>query len=100
MDLGICNELSERALDEGLYATGYMLLQEEKWAEAASVLRLLLVRDPQNPRSWLALGACHEGVDDYEGAVSLYEKGLMACEDNQTSLESAIERANSEGGIS
>jgi len=91
--------MSEQDLDEGLYAIGYGLLQEEQWRKAASVLRLLLIRSPSSPRSWLALGACHEGVCDYEGAISLYEKGTLACED-ASSLEAAIARAKSEWGIS
>jgi tetratricopeptide (TPR) repeat protein len=89
---------NEQQLDEGLYAIGYNLLHEEKWAQAASILRLLLIRDPTNPRSWLALGACHEGISDFDVAVSLYEKALVACDDD-SSLVSAIARAKAQGGL-
>lgn len=65
---------------ESLYATGHWLLEQQRFTDAASVLRTMALAAPNDERSWLALGACHEGVGQHAVAVQLYRAGIeLAC---------------------
>jgi tetratricopeptide (TPR) repeat protein len=61
---------------ESLYATGYWLLEQSRYADAASVFRTMLVAAPTDERSWLALGACHEAAGQTAIAEKLYRSGV------------------------
>jgi len=58
---------------EALYATGHWLLSAERFDDAAIVFRMMALAAPSDERSWLALGACHEGIGQQAIAASLYE---------------------------
>lgn len=60
---------------EALYATGHWLLGLARYADAAVVFRVMTVAAPNDERSWLALGACHEAVGQTDIAAALYEIG-------------------------
>jgi tetratricopeptide (TPR) repeat protein len=65
---------------ESLYATGYWLLEQHRYADAASVFQTMLVAAPTDERSWLALGACHEAVGQPAIAEKLYRSGVEVAE--------------------
>ncbi len=67
----------ERAAIEALYATGFALLSEERFSDAAAVFRILLKVAPREERSWLALGECHEQAGHFEVALELYSAGTL-----------------------
>jgi tetratricopeptide (TPR) repeat protein len=60
-----------RALD-ALYAAGHWLLTRERVLDAASVFRGMLVLAPEDERGWLALGACHEALEQTDLALDIY----------------------------
>ncbi len=60
---------------ETLYATGYRLLSRDRFADAASLYRVMLTCAPHDERGWLALGACHEGLGQQGLALQLYAAG-------------------------
>jgi tetratricopeptide (TPR) repeat protein len=62
---------------EAIYATGHWLLQEERFAQAASVFRVMLLAAPADERGWLALGQCHEGAGHLRIALEMYGTGAM-----------------------
>ncbi len=70
-------ELSREAR-ESLYATGHALLEQQRYADAAAVFRIMLRLVPNDERSWLALGECHERVGHRELALELYSAGCIA----------------------
>jgi hypothetical protein len=45
---------------EALYATGHWLLEQNRVRDAAEVFRAMALSAPDDERSWLALGMCHE----------------------------------------
>ncbi len=63
---------------ETLYATGHWLMQQGRDAEAVVVLRVLLLRAPDDERPWLALGECHERAGQDHVALELYGLGTVA----------------------
>ncbi len=60
---------------EALYALGYGLHAQERFADAAAVFRIMLQVAPTDERSWLALGECHELLGHSEVALELYGAG-------------------------
>jgi tetratricopeptide (TPR) repeat protein len=71
-----------RAIDpkrgiEGLYATGHWLLSESNPADAASVFRAMALLAPEDERSWLGLGACHEALGQPDLALKMYGTGRV-----------------------
>jgi Flp pilus assembly protein TadD len=60
---------------EAIYATGHYLLEQERFADAAKVLRVMLHAAPSDERGWLALGECHERIDQPRIALELYGTG-------------------------
>ncbi|HXS16304.1 MAG TPA: hypothetical protein VN764_03900 [Polyangiaceae bacterium] len=60
---------------EKLYGLGHWLLGEGRFADAALAFRAMLRSAPNDERSWLALGACHEQVGQLRIALELYGAG-------------------------
>lgn len=63
---------------ETLYATGYWLFAQDRYADAASVFRVLLQAAPTVERSWLALGECHERAGQLRIALELFGTATIA----------------------
>lgn len=57
---------------ESLYAAGHWLLLQERFDDAACIFRTMLQAAPADERAWLALGACHENIDQRRIAAELY----------------------------
>jgi tetratricopeptide (TPR) repeat protein len=45
---------------ESLYAAGHSFYQQQRFAEALPVFRVMLAAAPTDERGWLLLGECHE----------------------------------------
>ncbi len=67
---------------EGLYATGHWLLSNERFKDAADVLRAMCIVAPQDERAWVALGAAHEGAGHDEVAREIYAVGCTLAQDS------------------
>jgi len=65
---------------ETLYAIGHRLLETERVTDAANVFRVLLRGAPTDERGWLALGLCHERVEQPRIALELYSAGTVVAE--------------------
>jgi hypothetical protein len=63
---------------ETLYAVGYWLHANERYADAAGAFRVLLQAAPTEERSWLAVGECHEKAGQLRIALELYGSGTVA----------------------
>jgi tetratricopeptide (TPR) repeat protein len=57
---------------EALYSTGHWLYSQDRFSHAQSVFRALIHLAPDDERGWLALGACHEAMDQHDIALELY----------------------------
>lgn len=57
---------------ESLYAAGHWLLLQDRFHDAACIFRTMLQAAPTDERGWLALGACHENIDQRRIAAELY----------------------------
>lgn len=66
----------ERTVADALYAFGFSMLETERWSDAADVFRAMMIASPSDERGWLALGRCHEELDQLPVAVNLY---ALAC---------------------
>lgn len=55
-----------------LYRTGYHLLNSGNPKRAASLFRAMLTAAPEDERGWLALGVCHEQVEQQDVAIEIY----------------------------
>jgi hypothetical protein len=75
---------------EPLYATGHWLLSQERFEDAARVFRAMALARPEDERSWLALGACHEALEQPALANELY---LLAASAAAPAVRCAIARA-------
>jgi Flp pilus assembly protein TadD len=62
---------------EALYATGHWLLTQDRAADAACVFRAMALLAPEDERSWLALGACHEALGQAGQAIQMYGTGRV-----------------------
>jgi Flp pilus assembly protein TadD len=60
---------------EALYATGHWLLSQDRTADAACVFRAMALLASTDERAWLALGACHEALDQPKLALEMYGTG-------------------------
>ena len=67
---------------EKLYGVGFWLHAQERYADAALAFRTLLRTAPTDERGWLALGACHEKVEQPLIALKLYGWGAMVVRDS------------------
>lgn len=66
-----------RRATEALYATGHLLLGEEKPAHASGVFRAMALLSPSDERAWLGLGACHEAIGQDQIALEMYGTGRV-----------------------
>jgi tetratricopeptide (TPR) repeat protein len=57
---------------EALYATGHWLYSQDRFTHAQSVFRAMIHIAPEDERGWLALGVCHEALDQHDIALELY----------------------------
>lgn len=74
------SSISPQLAAEQLYALGYWLVGQERYADAAVVFRLGIQAAPRDERIWLGLGLCHEKVGQFELARQLYGLGSVAAE--------------------
>lgn len=82
--------VDERAVADALYAIAHGLLHDERWREAADVLRAMMLAVPRDERAWLGLGRCHEELAQPEVALELYNMGaLLALQGVRCRLASA-----------
>lgn len=70
----------DRNAIESLYALGHWLITQDRYPDAATVLRLMLRAAPTDERGWLALGLCHERLGQHEVALEIYGGGAVAGE--------------------
>jgi tetratricopeptide (TPR) repeat protein len=63
---------------ETLYATGHWLLSAARTRDALKVFQCLTLIAPSDERGWLALGSCHEALDQDSVALELYALGARA----------------------
>jgi tetratricopeptide (TPR) repeat protein len=61
---------------EALYATGHWLYSQDRFKHAQNVFRAMVHLAPRDERGWLALGACHEAVDQHDIAMELYSAAV------------------------
>ncbi len=72
------NSLTEaREACDALYAAGHYMLGRDRIDDAAALFRTILLADARDERGWLALGACHERVEQYGMAEELYSAGAQ-----------------------
>src|SRR5579859_1614090 len=62
---------------EAIYATAHWLLARDRISEAATVLQALIHVAPHDERGWLALGECHERIEQPLVALQLYGAGSV-----------------------
>lgn len=62
---------------EALYAIGHWLLSEERHADAVHPFRAMVLVAPLDERSWLALGQCHEQLEQASIALEMYQTGTL-----------------------
>jgi Flp pilus assembly protein TadD len=63
---------------EAIYAAGHIYYEQESFARAADVFRLLALARPHEARSWIGLGATHEAVGEWDRAGALYAIAVQA----------------------
>ncbi len=67
----------ERAL-EALYTTGLWLMDRGRLTDAIRVFQAMMVCKPTDERGWLALGTCHEQLENLDVAYAIFEAGRHA----------------------
>jgi cytochrome c-type biogenesis protein CcmH/NrfG len=65
---------------ESLYAVGHSLLEKGRVDDASVLFRTMLVANAKDERGWLALGTCHERVNQAVMAEELYAAGAHIAE--------------------
>lgn len=70
------DNLTEAA--EAIYATGHLLLEQDRLRDAADVFRAMLLLFPSDERAWLALGVAHERMGQDAVAIELFSMGILA----------------------
>lgn len=75
----ISSQPSASAL-EALYATGHWLYSQDRFPHAQSVFRAMIHLAPRDERGWLALGACHEAMDQHDIALELYAAAVSVAQ--------------------
>ena len=69
--------VDRRRAAEALYATGHLLLADQKPAHASGVFRAMALLVPTDERAWLGLGVCHEAIEQNLIALEMYGTGRM-----------------------
>jgi Tfp pilus assembly protein PilF len=70
-------DLDREGACNALYAAGHHLLNRHRVDDAAVLFRTMLLADSTDERGWLALGACHERLDQDSMAEELYNAGAQ-----------------------
>lgn len=78
---------------EGIHAVGRMFFDRGDHQDAMHVFRLLALVAPSQPRSWTALGSCHEVLGDFERARALYMIALSLPGDELFKGHAAVNKA-------
>lgn len=65
---------------EALYAASHWLHSHQRWADAATVLRVMVQLAPTDERGWLLLGDCHQNAGHSQVALELWGMGSVAAE--------------------
>lgn len=65
------------AMCDALYAAGHYLLERERLDDASVLFRTMLLADARDERGWLALGSCHEQLEQSAMAEQLYCAGVQ-----------------------
>ena len=60
-----------------LYAAGHYMLERDRIDDAAVLFRTMLLADAEDERGWLALGTCHERLEQDAMAEELYSAGAQ-----------------------
>jgi tetratricopeptide (TPR) repeat protein len=71
--------MNRSAAADALYGTGHFLLGQARYEDARHVFRTMIVLASADERGWLALGACHEAMDENEKAARLYALAPLVC---------------------
>lgn len=66
------------SIADGLYAIGFAMMDGGRWNDAADVFRAMVLLCPRDERSWLALGRCHEELEQHAIATELYSLGMLS----------------------
>lgn len=69
--------LDRRAACNALYAAGHHMLERDRLDDAAILFRTMLLADAEDERGWLALGECHERLEQDAMAEELYSAGAQ-----------------------
>jgi len=67
---------------EKIYGLGFWLHARGRYADAALAFRTMLRTAPTDERGWLALGACHEKIEQPRVALQLYDWGARVARDS------------------
>lgn len=62
---------------DALYAAGFYLLERDRVDDAATLFRTMLLADAEDERAWLALGTCHERLEQDAMAEDIYSAGAQ-----------------------
>lgn len=73
-----CSPTETARRTEALYTLAHRKLGEQRYVDAAALLRLMLHVAPTDERAWLALGLCHERLGQLGTASELYATGVLA----------------------
>ena len=63
---------------ERLFLVGALNYQHSRFADAAEMFRALVLARPRSVRAWASLAMCHDAVEDFDRAASLYTIALCA----------------------
>jgi type III secretion system low calcium response chaperone LcrH/SycD len=67
---------------ERIYATGFNLYQNGKYAEAEPLFEFVCLNGSTDSRYWVALGSCRQMMKSYQGAIDAYGFGYLHGQDN------------------
>jgi tetratricopeptide (TPR) repeat protein len=65
------------AVVEAVYATGHWLFERSRYADAATVFRVMARVGPMDERGWLALAYCHQAIDQDDIALEMLGTGCV-----------------------
>jgi tetratricopeptide (TPR) repeat protein len=65
---------------DALYLVGHRLIGLQRYRDALSVFRTMLLVNPRDERGWLALATCHQELDEPEKAITICHLAEVACE--------------------
>ena len=69
--------VDSHAACDALYAAGHYMLERDRVDDAAVLFRTMLLADARDERGWLALGTCHERLEQDAMAEELYSAGAQ-----------------------